>query len=114
MGVGVIFTSHSFDFLVFGTKNTQKIDADITIKESFVFLKENSFKFRKLFFAFFINNIANAIPATLFILFVTYVLNEKDSIGVLLLVYFLSGVLALPFWYYISKRFGKKIVGFIL
>ncbi|PHO12418.1 MFS transporter [Malaciobacter marinus] len=95
-------------FLVFGTKNTQKIDADITIKESFVFLKENSFKFRKLFFAFFINNIANAIPATLFILFVTYVLNEKDSIGVLLLVYFLSGVLALPFWYYISKRFGKK------
>ncbi|PPK62314.1 Na+/melibiose symporter-like transporter [Malaciobacter marinus] len=95
-------------FLVFGTKNTQKIDADITIKESFVFLKKNSFKFRKLFFAFFINNIANAIPATLFILFVTYVLNEKDSIGVLLLVYFLSGVLALPFWYYISKRFGKK------
>ncbi|PHO09385.1 MFS transporter [Malaciobacter canalis] len=95
-------------FLVFGTKNTQKIDADITIKESFVFLKKNSFKFRKLFFAFFINNIANAIPATLFILFVTYVINEKDSIGVLLLVYFLSGVLALPFWYYISKRFGKK------
>ncbi|RXJ94577.1 MFS transporter [Malaciobacter molluscorum] len=94
--------------LIIGTKDTTKIDTNISIKQSFLFLKENSYKFKRLFFAFFINNMANAIPSTLFILFVTNVIGKKDSIGLLLLVYFLSGVLALPFWYYLSKRFGKK------
>lgn len=95
-------------FLIYGLKDTKKIDTDITIKESIKFLQINSFRFRKLFVAFFINNTANAIPATLFILFVTHVLKEEKFIGVLLLIYFLSGVLALPFWYYLSKKYGKK------
>ncbi|RXJ86086.1 MFS transporter [Arcobacter sp. CECT 8985] len=94
--------------LIIGTKNTKKINTNISIKESLVFLKDNSYRFKRLFFAFFINNVANAIPSTLFILFVTNVIDKKDSIGLLLLVYFLSGVLALPFWYIISKKFGKK------
>lgn len=54
-------------FLIYGLKDTKKIDTDITIKESIKFLQINSFRFRKLFVAFFINNTANAIPATLFI-----------------------------------------------
>lgn len=62
----------------------------------------------RLFVAFIINNLANAFPATLFLFFVEFVLGAKEQTGILLLVYFLSGVFALPLWLWIAKKKGKK------
>ena len=59
---------------------------------------------------YFINNLANAIPATIFLLFMQLVLQEKDSSGLVLILYFLSGIIALPVWTLISKRTNKKTV----
>jgi Na+/melibiose symporter-like transporter len=51
--------------------------------------------------------LANALPATLFVLFVKHALGAEAHTGTLLLVYFGSGVLALPLWLGISRRLGK-------
>jgi len=50
---------------------------------------------------------ANGLPATLFILFVTHVLQIPERVGPLLLVYFLAGVVAIPFWLWLSYQLGK-------
>lgn len=63
---------------------------------------------RNLQFAYFVNTLANALPASLFLLYVDLVLGEKTQTGLLLLVYFIAGVIALPFWTKLSKSIGKK------
>jgi Na+/melibiose symporter-like transporter len=63
--------------------------------------------FVRLVIAFLINNMANGLPATLFILFAGHALQIPDRVGPLLLVYFASGILAIPFWLRLSFRVGK-------
>jgi GPH family glycoside/pentoside/hexuronide:cation symporter len=58
--------------------------------------------------AFLLNSLANALPATLFLFFVQLVLEEENMTGPLLILYFLSGVLGLPFWTMLAKKIGKK------
>lgn len=63
---------------------------------------------KNLFLSFFLNSFANAIPATLFLLYVNLVIESPTYTGGLLLIYFVSGIIALPFWAYISNKIGKK------
>ena len=63
--------------------------------------------FRQLLIAFLLNGIGNAIPATLFLLYVTHVLAAPDLAGPLLFGYFCCAVLSIPFWLWLAKRFGK-------
>ncbi|MGV6809489.1 MAG: MFS transporter [bacterium] len=63
---------------------------------------------KPLLFPYFVNSLANALPATLFILFVTHVLKASDATGVLLLTYFVAALLGLPLWYLLSKRWDKS------
>jgi len=58
--------------------------------------------------AFTLNSFANALPATLFIFFVQLVLQEKEQTGPLLLLYFASGIVGLPFWTILAKKIGKR------
>ena len=58
--------------------------------------------------AYFFNNFANALPASLFLFFIEFYLKEKESSGIILLLYFFSGVIALPFWNALSNKIGKK------
>ena len=58
--------------------------------------------------AFLLNSLANALPATLFLFFVQLVLEEGSQTGPLLLLYFISGVLGLPFWTLLAKKIGKR------
>jgi Na+/melibiose symporter-like transporter len=57
--------------------------------------------------AYFLNNLANAFPATLFMFFVTYALQMEAQAGVLLAVFFVSGIVGLPFWFWVSKTLEK-------
>ena len=63
--------------------------------------------FRRLLISYLINATANGLPATLFILFVTYRLEMPDAYGPLLFAYFLSGFAGIPIWYQISKFLSK-------
>lgn len=63
--------------------------------------------FRLLISAWILNGIANGLPATLFILFVSDILAEPDRSGLYLLAYFIVAVLGMPFWVWLSRRIGK-------
>jgi len=71
-----------------------------------VYSNMSDLKFLQL--GYFFNNLANALPATLFLLFIQLVIKEKDSSGIVLILYFFSGIIALPFWYMLSNKIGKK------
>ena len=60
-----------------------------------------------LLVAYTISAIGNNLPATLILFYVEYVL-QSDMADFFLLLYFMSGILFLPFWITISRRTGKK------
>ncbi|GAB5413904.1 MAG: MFS transporter [Congregibacter sp.] len=63
--------------------------------------------FRRLLLAFLLNGMGNAIPATLFLLYVTHVLEAPGIAGPMLFLYFLVTAISVPFWVRLSKRLGK-------
>ena len=60
-----------------------------------------------LLVAYTVSAIGNNLPATLILFYVEYVL-ESDLADLFLLLYFVTGILFLPAWIYISRRTGKK------
>ncbi len=62
---------------------------------------------RQLMMSYLLNGIANALPATLFLLFATHVLGAADQAGLLLLVYFGVCALSVPVWVMASRRWSK-------
>lgn len=67
--------------------------------------------FVRLLGAWFINGLANGIPAALFPLYLNHVLQVGATArGALILVYFLCGIAAIPLWVALSHRFGKHRV----
>ncbi|WP_372865205.1 MFS transporter [Spongiibacter sp.] len=62
---------------------------------------------RALALPWFINMLANAIPGTVLVLYLREVLVAEDMIAVVLLSYFLAGLLAVPLWYALAKRWGS-------
>lgn len=77
-----------------------------TIRSAIELLRKPS-PFRQLLVAFLVNSVGNAIPATLFLLYVGYVLQVPDMAGKLLFLYFLCAALSVPVWIKLSHRFGK-------
>jgi Na+/melibiose symporter-like transporter len=64
--------------------------------------------FLRLLAAWLINGLANGIPSTLFLLFLEHRLEaDQTQRGVLILIYFLAAVVAIPLWSALSRRVGK-------
>lgn len=63
--------------------------------------------FRRLILAYTINGVANALPSALFFIYVRSALNLPGSFGDFLLVYFLAGIIAVPLWLRVARRYGK-------
>ncbi|WP_127142883.1 MFS transporter [Pelagibacterium montanilacus] len=63
--------------------------------------------FVRLILAYFVNGLANGIPATLFLYFVSDRLGAPELRGPLLLLYFLCGVAGIPLAIAAAARFGK-------
>mgnify|MGYP001825269169 CR=1 FL=1 len=63
--------------------------------------------FRRLLLAWLLNGVANGLPATLFLLFVTYRLDAADQSHLFLLIYFGVSVAGLPLWLWVARRWGK-------
>ncbi|MEF8701076.1 MAG: MFS transporter [Candidatus Accumulibacter sp. UW20] len=64
-------------------------------------------RFRRLLVVFVVNGVAAALPATLFLFFVTDVLHAEAWSGAFLALYFVSGVAFLPLWVALARRFGR-------
>jgi Na+/melibiose symporter-like transporter len=63
--------------------------------------------FRVLISAYLLNGIANSLPATVFLLYVGYVLDAPAEAGAFLFAYFVSGVVTAPVWVVLSRHIGK-------
>lgn len=67
----------------------------------------NNRAFMRLLLAFVLNGLANAIPATLFLYFVSDRLDAPNMRGPLLFLYFLCGIAGVPMASWAATRFGK-------
>jgi len=63
---------------------------------------------QRLIAAYLLSSAANALPASLFIFYVSHVLQAGPATGLFLAVYFVSGIVALPAWVTLSRRLGKS------
>lgn len=66
--------------------------------------------FRRLVLAYLLNGVANGLPAQLFLFFVQHRLQTGEQAGLLLLAYFAAGLLGVPLWLGLSRRWGKHRV----
>lgn len=78
----------------------------LTLRDSAGFLWRNM-PFRRLVLSFLLNSFANAIPASLFLLFVANRLGAESLQGPLLFLYFLSAIAGVPLAVIVSRRIGK-------
>ena len=69
-------------------------------------LRQNK-PFVRLLIAFLLNGCANGFPATLFLFFVNDRLEANSAAGPLLVLYFLCGVIGVPIWLALAKRWSK-------
>lgn len=67
--------------------------------------------FNRLLAGWFVNSLANGIPAVLFILYMKHAIGAGAiTQGVLTLLYFLAGIVCMPVWIWLSHRYGKHRV----
>jgi GPH family glycoside/pentoside/hexuronide:cation symporter len=64
--------------------------------------------FLRLVAAWFINGLANGVPAALFFIYLEYALGaEAADRPIFVLLYFAAAIVSLPVWAKLSRRFGK-------
>ena len=78
----------------------------IGLIEGFKQVKSNN-EFVRLASAFFLNGFGNSIAATLFLLFCSARLGLTELRGPFLFVYFLCGVISVPFWNWVAGKTSK-------
>ena len=66
--------------------------------------------FLRLLLAFLLNGFANGFPATLFLFFVTQRLRAPEAVGPVLVLYLLCGIIGVPFWLALARRWSKHRV----
>ena len=94
--------------MLYKIPDNRTTNKDVELKSVFKNLKNNNLLVR-LMIAWFVNSLANVFPMILFSFYVSYVLGGSDGDRqVVLFYYFLFAILGVPFWTYVSKRFGKK------
>ena len=84
------------------------VSASVSTSPSHWLLPLRQSRFRWLFAIYAINGIAAAVPATLFLFFVSDRLLLPDQAPLFLLLYFLSAALALPLWTRLAARIGES------
>jgi glycoside/pentoside/hexuronide:cation symporter, GPH family len=67
----------------------------------------NNLPFRRLVLAFLVNGLANGFPVTLFVMYVSDRLELGEKAGLFLVIYFVSGLIGMPFWLQVAKLRSK-------
>jgi Na+/melibiose symporter-like transporter len=77
-----------------------------TVKEVFQALKSNP-ALRRVLIPDFLIGMSYGVTAALFVFLFRYHLGFETEAETLLLIYFVSGLLGIPIWTYLGRRFGK-------
>ena len=83
--------------------------ARVSFKQGLHHLKQNR-PFLRLLVSFFLNGFGNSIAATLFLLYCSQRLQLEEMRGLFIFVYFLCGILGIPFWTWLAGRLSKHRV----
>jgi len=78
----------------------------LSLKETFGFVRQNE-PYRKLIIIFLFSTIGSAMTNSLSFFFVKHVLLAGDLYGFYLAPYFLSQIVAIPLWFWLSGKIGK-------
>jgi len=64
--------------------------------------------FMRLIAAWFLNGLANGVPAALFFLYLEFTLGaDTDTRAIFVLIYFAAGIASIPLWTRLSRQFDK-------
>ena len=63
--------------------------------------------FKRLVFAFFINQLGSAISTALVVFYIRNVLQDESGSITMLLVFFVANLIGIPFWVWVSGRYSK-------
>ena len=112
-GLAVLGLAVAAGLLAFGGLAVAKVPepreytiSDVRILDGLRYMARNG-PFVRLLAAYFINGLSNGIPATLFLYFVSERLGAPDMRGPLLFIYFLAGLIGVPFAIRLASRVGK-------
>lgn len=101
LGIGVYFTTQKSPVSVYcKTQSEGFLPSLKTVLKNKTYLTLSSI--------FFVSTVAAALPATLVLFYIEDVLLGKAYYGLFLMIYFLSSLLGLPFWYWASKTYSKR------
>ncbi len=82
-------------------------DARLPFSELMRALRDNR-PFLRLLLAWFVNGLANGIPAALFLLYLEHALRaDQGQRSAMILIYFIAAVAAIPLWLRVSARWSK-------
>ena len=82
------------------------IQSNISPIKGFKIMLENS-PFKRLIMAFMVGGVAFSITIPLYLFFITYVLKAEDMAIYMLTFFYLTNIVAVPFWVWLSKKIGK-------
>lgn len=85
-----------------------RVDAESTNLRDIILIFKKGSPFNQLIISQLFNGIANALPATLFVFFTTYVLKRPDLAGPLLVFYFLAATISVPIWVKLTNIWPKE------
>ena len=106
LGIAVTLPLFSAFTLWLVPEPTERTAKRIAFRQGLIVLRTNS-HFIRLAASFLFNSFGNGIAATLFLLFVSDRLGLVDMRGPFLILYFLCGIIGIPFWFWLSKRTSK-------
>lgn len=105
--VGVMFLWSIASDKKYTSTESQAPPSQAGLKTYISLFKKGSL-FNILIFSQLINGVANAFPATLFLMFAAHVLDAPDAAGPLLMLYFLTAAISIPVWSRLSKKWRKE------
>ena len=82
------------------------VQSNISPIKGFKIMLENS-PFKRLIMAFMFGGIAFSITIPLYLFFITYVLKAEEMAIFMLTFFYLTNIIAVPFWVWLSKQIGK-------
>lgn len=85
---------------------TQRVTSPVRLGAALLLAAKNK-PFRQLITVWVVNGLANGLPIALFVMVCAQYLHNAAAQGPLLLVYFLSGVVCVPFWLWLGGKIGK-------
>lgn len=92
--------------LFFAPEPVERSHRRVDFKQGLAHMRQNR-PFLRLLLSFFLNGCGNSIAATLFLLYCAQRLELEDLRGQLIFVYFLCGIIGVPFWSALAKRTSK-------